>query len=326
MMKIDKDEKKDFIEELKNFHNYSTFEYNNFVNNEFIIKRKSDLLNIVALEFDNCVLTKHEYENANFVIESNNKIIINLPLKILMELNKLCEYDNKIYLKIDYNWFLQDLLIINMKYSSVKISITNIDITNITIRLLTKQIFCDENTRKYICDNNNLSTVQTINILHNNYINTNSNINTYTFNLLSNKKYKGFFIKTNDFNNINHIKLYNNNNNDNVNVFYYDKFLCKNVCVSLSDTLLYIPISINSKYNERTYMDIYNSLWAYEDLDYVLEISFNDKVMTDILIYELCIDFCATIDGIFDILHITKYDSWLIKSLYLRELNSIELN
>jgi hypothetical protein len=69
-------------------------------------------------------------------------------------------------------------------------------------------------------------------------------------------------------------------------------------------------------------MDIYNSIFTYEDEDsnYVLEISFSDKIMSDILIYELCIDFSNTIYGIFDIINITNYDNKL-KNYYIKSNN-----
>ena len=295
------------IKELEYCHNYSTFKYIDFVNNEITIERKSDLLNIECLEFSDYFTTT----NANFVIKSNEKIILNLPFKILMELNKMYELDGKVYLKINFNWFIQDLLIVCMEYSSIKILITNI--SNVAIKLLVKYIYIDSISREYILNNNNISTIQTINILNNNYNNTNSN--THIFNLLPNKKYKGFYIISDNINNISHIKLHCSNVDVNEDVFYYDKYLCKNICVSLSDTLLYIPISTDLKYNERLYKDVYNSIWTDSDSNYILEITFDNKVIKNILMYELCIDICCTFYGLFDHVKCIGRDSKLLSQI-----------
>ena len=61
----------------------------------------------------------------------------------------------------------------------------------------------------------------------------------------------------------------------------------------------------DSKYYERKYEDVKKSLWTCSNNtnNYILEINSNNKNESELIVYELCVDYCAVVSGIFDIVN-----------------------
>lgn len=298
------DYKKNIIGNTENIVHYSDFEYIDFVQNEITIKRSSDLLYLESLEFEHTDNFMSIYSDANLIVKSNENIMVNIPFKILFEFNKLIECDNKIYLKLSSEYFLDDLLIIGMGHSTIKIIIQTNTNNLLQTRLLVKYTYTNDDVKESICASSNFGIIQSINLGE--ISNTNDNIVQY--NLCPNKKYKGIFIKSHNIENINKIKLSCGNINDNV-ILNFDKYLLDNKCTRVSNNLIYIPFNSNFKYNVRSNFDFYNSLWTCNETNYVLEICFSEKLpldTSDTLIYDLCVECTNTYSGIFDIMKITE--------------------
>lgn len=290
--------------------------------NQLIIPRLCDVMHIEYLEFDpvqklNLSEFKKKYENAFLVIEANNNVILNLPFGFLMELKEPITNDNKIYLDLNFNMFLQDFIIVSYWYTQIKLTIintnTDIDYNYVSIKLLTTHFYHEKIMRDQMVNNASMDLIQNVSIVKNTFIVKNGHLgknDALEYKLLPNKIYKGFFIKIDDVDKIIKINLCV----DNETIIDLNNFLIKEKLLKINDKMMYLSLCGDSlNYSSRSYVHLCNSIFTLNN-NVVLSICLNDCTSIDIQLYELCIDGCMSLAGIFDKITISKN---LAKKLYL---------
>jgi len=170
--------------------------------------------------------------DVHLIIKVNNFYLLNIPLKFLLHFNKFEIYDNKFYLNLLFDIFIDQLLI-----SKSLFELININDNIISCGLVIKNIYylstfnIKESFLQY------LSSIQL------------NNINgIFEHKLPFNGIVKGLFLECINIDDINEIKLTLNDFTKHV----YNKFFIKKNCIKISNKLLYYPFNSEKKYNDLT--------------------------------------------------------------------------
>ncbi len=222
----------DFVEE------YFTDE---FINNSLIIKKDFDVNIPEYLVFDldeNVDPTnfKINYHNVCFEIYINNNRIINIPLRFMINLKNYEICDNKIYITIPFQIFCYDIKI-SLIDEDIICKLTHIK-DNISCKLISKGIYYSSSIRTNCIKNR-------IQFLASNELIYNDPINEFKIFLPFQGIHNGFFIETDNVDEINEIKLLLNGHCR----IKWDRFLVKTKCIKINQNLLYFPINNKSYTN-----------------------------------------------------------------------------
>ena len=193
----------------------------------------------------------HLFQKMRLVLQISEQTVLQLSLFLLSELNRVELHDGKLYIRVPFEAFFNKINMIEIPYSTVSFVLLDAqEISNYSnsFSLITKVYMHDEYERSWISNNNrnninnrNISSslVQQIGTL---YVKVPlGSIERRSFQIQTNMlngSTKGFLIQC-SINELTSIKFYINN----LLRFDYERYLIQNVCIKLSDNLLYMPFN-----------------------------------------------------------------------------------
>ena len=271
-----------------------------FENNSFIMERNCDSKIPEYLEFtliENLSVADLKNICHKICLEMHIGIykILNIPLKFLLHLNEHEICDDIIYITIPFDMFSDEIKLVSLKNDDVVFKLTNTDNCFDMCNLISKGTFYDTPIRRKMAEPSK-HIVQRLSSVE---IDCSTNKQT-TFrykmflNYLHNCIHKGFFIESDDVDEINEIEI----------IFYakhvrmhYNKFMVKKKCVKICKNLLYLPFYYEKSYDDRTKEGFIGSLNIGRINLTDLYVIF-DKPQTKICIYGLGSNSLEIKDGI----------------------------
>ena len=193
------------------------------------------------------------FSKIRLVMQISDQHILQFPLSLLHALSPAKLHQNKLYIKIPFSAFFNQINVVGLYHSNVIFFIKDfIEITNYAsyFSLVTKVYMHNIEERNRITSANSRDCIQQIGTLRITNTNTNTNTNNgRTFQIktnILNGPTKGLLIQCNILD-LQSIKFYINN----LLRFDYDHFLILTTCVKLSENLLYFPFNDCHDFQDR---------------------------------------------------------------------------
>lgn len=221
-----------------------------FVDNTLYMTRSSDTKCPEYLEIElspdvNRDNFKNICDSINLDMEIGQNKLLSIPLKFMMHLKPYEICDNKFYITIPFNMFYDDIQLICFQFISVIFKLTGAGNNFLSCNLISKAIYYQNHLRRQMVHNRYENLVQCLSSAKINIMNPTDNIK---YKIPFNGINKGFFIESQNVDEINHIKLSLHGNI----VVEYNRFLVRSKCVKISQNLLYFPFNVNKLYMDRT--------------------------------------------------------------------------
>ena len=214
-----------------------------------------------------------------FEMEIGGSKILSIPLRFMMHL-KECEIcDNKFYITIPFQMFCDDIKLRCLMYHSVKFILTNTENNFASCNLILKGVLFESQIRNTMISNTYENLIQS---LASTEINCSDHRNQIKYRMNFNSIHKGFFIESENVDEINEIKLILNGHIRS----NYNKFLIRTKCVKINQHLLYFPLNYDKSYMDRTREGFEGSLNLSRIESSILDIKFNNP-QSKICIYGL---------------------------------------
>ncbi len=256
---------------------------------ELKIVRESDITNMEYLElsFVDAVMDYlSEVKNLILTMSIGCKIVQQLPLSLLINLNKPIMSEGLMYINLCFDMFFGDIKLTAHQYDEISFKLSrNNCVFKYGITATVYNIGHEE--RKTLMYNSQEHVIQQLSILDvkvdaNDVTQTNETFDiTY---LPFSKISKGFFIECdNDINHLNSIQLY-------FNGFYrfnLNRFLIMNKCKKINEHLLYIPFNYNQSFYKRT-LASFEGAANLSRIDNIRLILTFDVAINNVKIYSLC--------------------------------------
>jgi hypothetical protein len=197
----------------------------------------------------------HLFHKMRLVLQISEQTVLQFPLSLLCELNRVEKHDGKLYIRIPFEAFFNKINMIEMPYSTVSFLLLDAqEISNYSnsFSLITKVYMHDENERSWISNNNRSnsnSLIQQIGTLYVSVPNNESSTERRSFQIQTNMlngSTKGFLIQC-SIDDLTSIKFYINN----LLRFDYDRYLIQNACIKISTNLLYMPFNDQTDFLDR---------------------------------------------------------------------------
>lgn len=204
---------------------------------------------VLHLQNENITINdiKQWVNKISFCLETEDQIILDITLRILLELKEPILIDGKLYIHLPCNYFFGSLSIINSQRNNFICHIQNPgELFNfvITYNLVVKYKFFCMNTRT-IMTNDGFISSEVITQMNTKVINLNEPSELIISQLGFYNHTKGFFIHCN-IETLLEMKFYLNYNHLKIN---YNRFLISQYCERISDKLIYVPFFQGTSYN-----------------------------------------------------------------------------
>lgn len=267
--------------DLRNISNYSSCD--KFQNNKLLYKhdlKDRDLLCPEYLQFilnptlDIINLKEHIYYIC-FQMIIGGVLYLSIPLRFMIEINNYEILEDKIYIKIPFNLFFDDLKMIALFYHTVEFTLTNINNILMDCSIISNNILLDDKIRKDIANNNHENWILQ---LQSEEVISSTAINDFKFKFNFQGLHKGLFIECNNVDNITDLELILNDNDRHI----YNHFLVKNKCIKITQHLLYFPFNYKKTYLDRTHSGLEGSINFT-----MFNVKFNVKCNNPI--YKICV-------------------------------------
>jgi hypothetical protein len=269
------------------------FQTYNFENYKLTLSRNVDKVlpeYLILNLYDNTTTLETIY-NYGRNIYINFKIgaqtLLNIPLSILWNLNEPEICDNKLYLKIPFAMFFGDIYIAGLQFREVTFTLVNhTNLVNYVSNysLLCKTYIGDSQYRRNSLDTSSCCIQQISSLeLHvslENHEDTSDEfkIQTNSFQGFS----KGFFIETNNINELNNMRFYIN---DLIRIDY-NRFMIRNKCQRINVNMIFVPFNADIVFNERSFNSFVGSINLSEVIQSTLKLIF-DTPRNKVKIYSI---------------------------------------
>lgn len=219
----------------------------------------------------------------------NSSTILELPLALLLNLNKPIYCDNKLYINLCFDFLFGEIKIQGLKSSKVIFELVG-NLENVFYYGITSKLkFLDTDERKAVRDLPHKTVVQQITI----YEEIKDNpTNFFVLNKLPFGKLKGLFIECENVDHINKISI-----DFAYVVVNYDIFLLKTKCKKLNNNMIYLPFNDDKSYTERT-IESFEGYFNFSRLDFNKISIYLDSNVNYIKMYGLEINFFMQNEGI----------------------------
>jgi hypothetical protein len=221
-----------------------------FSNNILTMERVCDVNCPEYLEIElNPNIDRNNFKNichkVCFEMEIGGSRILYIPLRFMMHLKDYEICDNKFYISIPFQMFCDNIKLINLQFQDVKFKLTNTENNFALCKLISKGIYYDLQNRREIAHGNHDNIVQQLASTEITYSNER---NEFMYRIPFTSIHKGFFIESENVDEINEIKL-KLNQHIRTN---YNRFLVRTKCVKINQHLLYFPLNYDKSYTDRT--------------------------------------------------------------------------
>ena len=269
------------------------FQIYNFENYKLTLSRNVDKVlpeYLILHLYDNTTTLETIY-NYGRNIYINFKIgaqtLLNIPLSILWNLKEPEICDNKVYLHIPFEMFFGNIHIVGLQFRCVTFSLVNF--TNLSNYVSNYSLLCKTYTGDSQYRRNNADTssccIQQISSLElhvslQNHEDTSDEfkIQTNSFQGFS----KGFFIETNNINELNNMRFYIND----LIRLDYNRFMIRNKCQRINDNMIFVPFNADIVFNERSFNSFVGSINLSEVIQSTLKLIF-DTPRNKVKIYSM---------------------------------------
>ena len=187
-----------------------------------------------------------------FEMSIGGQIILSIPLRFMMNLKEYEICDNTFYITIPFEMFCDDIRVVALQYHDIVFRLTNTENNFRSCKLISKGVFYDTNLRMPMARDPHEHIIQCLastEILCTNFLNGNEfQINQFNYNMNFNGCHKGFFIESENVDQINEISLSLNTSQR----FLYNRFLVRTKCIKINQHLLYLPLNYDKSYTDRS--------------------------------------------------------------------------
>jgi hypothetical protein len=187
-----------------------------------------------------------------FEMSIGGQIILSIPLRFMMNLKEYEIYDNTFSITIPFEMFCDDIRVVALHHHEIWFTLTNTENNFRSCKLISKGVFYDTNLRMPMARDPHEHIIQCLastEILCTNFLNGNEfQINQFNYNMNFNGLHKGFFIESENVDQINEISLSLNG----AQRFLYNRFLVRTKCIKINQHLLYLPFNYDKSYTDRT--------------------------------------------------------------------------
>ena len=195
---------------------------------------------------------KHICHKICFEMNIGGQIILSIPLRFMMNLKEYEICNNKFYITIPFKMFCDDIRLFALAYHDTRFKLTNTENNFRSCKLISKGVFYDTNLRMPMARDPHEHIIQCLastEILCTNFLNGNEfQINQFNYNMNFNGLHKGFFIESENVDQINEISLSLNG----AQRFLYNRFLVRTKCIKINQHLLYLPLNYDKSYTDRS--------------------------------------------------------------------------
>ncbi len=231
--------------------NYSTYNFDNY--GKLTMDMLYDAIVPEYLEFElpaNVSIEnfKEMIYNVCLEMEIGRQRILSIPLRFMMHLKNFEICDNKIYVNIPFELFCNEIKLVSLRYHNVDFILKNIQNQNQYIqfcKLIVKGILYNYTIRNNFIENSREEIIQQISSIE---LTSQEPVDQFTYSLPFDCVHKGFYIESENVNNINEITLKFND----INRLTYNRFLIRTKCVKINENLLYLPMTYNKSPFDRT--------------------------------------------------------------------------
>jgi hypothetical protein len=171
--------------------------------------------------------------------------ILSIPLRFMMHLKDYECYDNKYYIKIPFEMFCDDIRIISLQYHEVEFKLTNTENNFASCNLISKGKYLDTQERIEMTQIHYENIIQCLN---SDEIYSLESRNEFKYIIPFGSIHKGFFIETENSDEINNINILLNG----LERLNYNRFLVRTKCIKINQHLLYLPLNYEKSYKDRT--------------------------------------------------------------------------
>jgi len=252
------------------------FKTYNFENSKLTLSRNADKLIpeylILNLQDNNITLeTIHNYaQNMYINLKIGTQTLLNIPLSILWNLKEPEIFDDKLYLQIPFEMFFGNIHIFGLQFWEVSFNIINhTNLANYvsSYSLLCKTYIGDSRYRRNSIDTSNCCIQQISSLEVKVSLDNPENVSN-EFKIITNMFpgfSKGFLIESSNINELNYIQFYIN---DLIRISY-NKFMIRNKCQRVNDTLIFLPFNPDISYSERSFNSFIGSIHLSEAQSYL---------------------------------------------------------
>ena len=280
--------------------NYSTYNFDNY--GKLTMDMLYDAIVPEYLEFE--LPANVSFENFKEMIynvclemEIGRQRILSIPLRFIMHLKNFEICDNKIYINIPFELFCNEIKLVSLRYHNVDFILKNTQNQNQYIqfcKLIVKGILYNNTIRNNLIENSREEIIQQISSIE---LTSQEPVDEFTYSLPFNCVHKGFYIESENVNNINEITLKFND----INRLTYNRFLIRTKCVKINanlfnENLLYLPMNYNKSPFDRTPEGFEGSenLSRLDNIKITIKL---DASTSKICIYGLSLNILKTVSG-----------------------------
>ena len=222
----------------------------NFNNGSFNMNRSCDTKLPEYLEFElspNITIENFKTicHKVCFEMTIGGSKILSIPLRFMIHHKNYEICDNKIYITIPYELFCNDIKLICLAFHDVRFTLTNIENVFRSCKLTSKGVFYDGEIRRQMAQNQHDEIIQQLASIE---ITSPNPKNEFKYVIPFNGIHKGFYIESENIDEINEISLKLNGQDR----FIYNRFLVRTKCVKISQQLLYLPFNFDKSYQDRS--------------------------------------------------------------------------
>lgn len=203
--------------------------------------------------------------------------ILNIPLRFMMHLKEYDICDGDFYISIPFQMFCDDIKLIST--NEVMFHLTNTDDNFVSCKLISKGIYYTSSIRHQIAEG---GQEEIIKCLASTELTSCVQRDEFIYRMPFGGIHNGFFIETENVDEINKLMLILNNNCRT----NYNRFLVKKKCIKINQHLLYFPLNYDKSYTDRTNEGLQSSL-NLSRIDSAFLIIKLDQPNTKICIYGL---------------------------------------
>jgi hypothetical protein len=181
-----------------------------------------------------------------FEMTIGGQIILNIPLRFMMNLKEYEICDNKFYITIPFEMFCDDIRLIALPYHDTVFRLTNTENNFRSCKLISKGVFYDNNLRIPMSRDHEhiIQCLESTEILCSNE----NQFSQFNYNMNFKGLHKGFFIESENVDQINEISLSLNG----AQRLLYNRFLVRTKCIKINQHLLYLPLNYDKSYTDRS--------------------------------------------------------------------------
>lgn len=238
-------------------------------------------------------------------LEIGAQKILSIPLRFMLHLKNYELCDNKIYISIPFNLFINEMKLISLDLHSIRFVLTNIENHFTSCKLISKGIYYDSNIRRNMVLNNHEEIIQQLRSTE--IIATNPK-DEFLYKIPFDGIHKGFYIECENVDEVNEISL---SLNENIR-FIYNRFLIRTKCVKISQQLLYLPMNFDKTQHDRTSEGFEGSINLSRIDQSLLKIKF-DNLHSRVCIYGLGSNILRHIGGMGGVAYNYSFTSHDIK-------------